>query len=629
MNRPFLVPAPGKVTVKKGAFTFGFNDCLLFSSKEKQMLLPIAGRLQDILWDELNLVPAILVDNPSQYRPAVTFEKVRRITGEGYRLSVTGDGIRVAYNEPAGAFYAVSTLKQLIIQYGRILPALEIADAPDFPARGIMLDISRDKIPTMDTIYKLVDFMADFKMNQLQLYVQGFSFAFSSHAFTWQGGTPVTGEDILNLDAYCGARFIQLVPNQNSFGHMDAWLARKEFAHLAECPDGYEAAWAPGKVHQPETLDPSDPGSIELVASMADDLLPYFTSDIFNVGCDETFELGKGKSKALCEQKGTGQVYLDFLLKVYDVVKARGKRMMFWGDIIMQHPEFIAQLPKDIIALEWGYEANHPFEADGKKFAQAGIDYYVCPGTSTWNTLSGRTENMKGNILNAAVNGKANGSIGYLLTDWGDNGHWQYLPFSYPGFIYGAAVSWNVEANRDMDIARALDLFVFQDSNGKMGRLMLDLGNYYLKEPNRLHNNTMVVRTLYNGFEDDRDQEKLSEADCAAIKRYVDEVQGRLGEVRMGCADAALVEAEVINAARFIRHGCDLAVLKRMLERKAGKDAVLAQLTPMMDDIDLLLGQHDQLWLERNRSGGLRVSKKKLYALQEKYEELYKQYMGE
>jgi hypothetical protein len=75
------------------------------------------------------------------------------------------------------------------------------------------------------------------------------------------------------------------------------------------------------------------------------------------------------------------------------------------------------------------------------------IPFYVCPGTSSWNTVVGRTDNAVANLVSAAHHGRENGAVGYLITDWGDNGHWQTLPVSYLGFMAGAGLAWNAEAN--------------------------------------------------------------------------------------------------------------------------------------------------------------------------------------
>ena len=86
---------------------------------------------------------------------------------ESYRLVIANDGIDLAGRDAAGVFYGVMTLVQLVQTSGRELPALQIDDWPDFPARGVMLDVSRDKVPTMETLFALVDRLASWKINQL------------------------------------------------------------------------------------------------------------------------------------------------------------------------------------------------------------------------------------------------------------------------------------------------------------------------------------------------------------------------------------------------------------------------------------------------------------------------------
>lgn len=68
-----------------------------------------------------------------------------------------------------------------------------------------------------------------------------------------------------------------------------------------------------------------------------------------------------GKNAARVAEIG-GRVYLDYLLKLYRHVSAKGKRVNFWADIIAQHPDLVPELPKDIIPLVWGYEDTEPSE---------------------------------------------------------------------------------------------------------------------------------------------------------------------------------------------------------------------------------------------------------------------------
>src|SRR5690606_38189466 len=155
------------------------------------------------------------------------------------RLSHTvGQTFAIHGADTAGIYYGVLTLIQLLRHYGATLPDLEVHDHPDFPVRGIMLDVSRDRVPTMETLYNLIDLLAGWKMNQLQLYMEH-SFAYSHHQTVWKEASPITGQQILELDVYCRQRHIELVPNQNSFGHLERWLKHPEYKHLAECPDGF------------------------------------------------------------------------------------------------------------------------------------------------------------------------------------------------------------------------------------------------------------------------------------------------------------------------------------------------------------------------------------------------------
>ena len=115
---------------------------------------------------------------------------------QGYRLSVKAEGITIAGDDAAGAYYGAQTLAQLLQTYGKSLPLLVIEDYPDFPARGVMLDISRDKVPSMETLYGLIDWLATLKINQFQLYTEH-TFAYRNHPTVWANASPITAEQIL------------------------------------------------------------------------------------------------------------------------------------------------------------------------------------------------------------------------------------------------------------------------------------------------------------------------------------------------------------------------------------------------------------------------------------------------
>lgn len=606
-----LIPKPKKINFKDGYYVIKNNDYISFPKDDKNELYPIVKRLKDIIRASTSIELPVLIGKYDKDTQVVTFENISGMPEEAYKLVMQPKNIKIIYGYSSGAFHAVSTLKQVIKQYGNILPCMEIYDEPDFKHRGLMIDISRDKIPAMNTLYRIVDFMADVKLNQLQLYVEGMSFAYQSFTDTWKEGNPITGEEIIELDRYCRERYIELVPNQNSFGHMAKWLERREFNDMAECPEGYEAPW--GRYEKPATFNPTDEKVIPVIEKMYDDLLPYFSSNIFNVGCDETFELGMGKSKVICKEIGKGRVYLDFLIKIYNEVKKRGKKMMFWADIIIQYPELVDKIPKDITALEWGYEENHPFEEHCRKLKKSGIPFYVCPGTSTWGSITGRTENMMGNMISAAVYGKKYDADGYLCTDWGDAGHWQYLPVSYAAFTYSAALSWGVEENKNENIASYLNNFIYQDKNSEMGDFALKLGNYYLLESKRVPNATNTFFILQQHLEDMNLLENLKIEDFENIKKYSQDLLEQLNKSNMQCDDADIIYEEFRNSIRFIRLGADMGILKFNIKNGLEEKHVQELQEELLEDASVLIKNHKIVWLKRNRMGGLEDSIKHLW----------------
>jgi hypothetical protein len=406
----------------------------------------------------------------------------------------------------------------------------------------------------------------------------------------------LTAEQVMELDVYCRERFVELVPNQNSFGHMHRWLKHEPYAHLAETHSEFRVPW--GTMEGPFSLSPAEPGSVELLRGLYDELLPNFTSRRFNVGCDETFDVGAGKSRALCEERGEGRVYLDFLTRIHREVARRGYTMQFWGDVMVQYPELLPELPQDVVALAWGYEAEHPFDRHAARFAAADVPYYVCPGTSSWRSVAGRTENALANLRNAAENGLAYGAAGYLNTDWGDCGHWQHLPVSFLGFAVGAAYAWCLRANEGIDVAPLVSRFAFDDPTGVVGHVAYDLGNLYRLAGPVLPNSSVLFWILQQEHID-RYDECFEVEDLRTTLEAIDAAVAPLDGARMERADAPLVQREFRNAARLLRHACRHALWRMEGD---GDAAALAA------DLEAILEAYEELWLSRHRPGGLEDS---------------------
>jgi len=519
------------------------------------------------------------------------------LPAQAYRLRIGLDDIQIDASTNDGVRYAATTLRQLASAGGGHIRCMRIEDWPDFLRRGLMLDISRDKVPTMRTLRATIDHMADLKLNELQLYTEH-TFAYAGHESVWRGASPITPAQIRELDAYCAARGIELVPNQNSFGHMERWLKRSAYRDLAETQDGWKSPWGDIR-QQATTLNPLDPRSIRLIGDLYEQLLPCFRSRMFNVGCDETFELGQGRSKAACERRGVGRVYFDFLMRIHKLVRRHGRRMQFWADIVQQHPELVASLPDDVIPMVWGYESDSPFEGTCRQLRRRGLDFYVCPGTSSWCSFSGRTVNCLGNLEAAAKVGLKHGATGYLMTDWGDYGHRQYPPVSEIGIVMGAALSWCASSNNRLDSAREISRHAFSDDSGTIGGLWHDIGRIH--EPLRvpLPNKTALFRVIHARFDD-------ASAVAGLTSNRLDKVQRRIRELRDKARRVGKTTAHSLILREF--HATldvlDHAVLRAraMLLGIRAPHSMHARLRRQMKSI---MATHRSLWLARNRPGGL------------------------
>lgn len=603
-NQLLLWPQPRQITFSDGALTLSDGQLIVLDSPVPCQLYFTAAGLQRALQSHAGVSWQIVAGHavPPE-RIGLTLSVAPEATShpQGYRLTVHSRGISIVASTPSGVFYGAQTLNQILQQSTSGLPLLQISDWPDFPHRGVMLDVSRDKVPTMQTLFNLVELLASWKINQFQLYTEH-TFAYQNHPEIWAQASPLTGEEILLLDAYCRERFVELVPNQNTFGHMQRWLSHDRYKHLAECPTGfYWEEWG-GYFNYPFSLYPGDPGSLELVRSLLDELLPHFSSRQFNIGGDETVDLGQGQSREIVAQRGKGRVYLDFLLKIYREVKARGHTMQFWGDVIVAHPELVPELPRDVIALEWGYEAGHPFDEHGAMFAASGIPFYVCPGTSSWRTIAGRTDNALKNLHNAALNGLKHGAVGYLIADWGDNGHWQPLPVSYPGFACGAALAWSYDANYQQDVARAVSLYAFGDPSGMMGRLAYDLGNTYLEPELQIPNSSVLFHILQESPETTAAREGLTEEGLRKTLAYLNRLLQELPNISLQHPEADLIRREFTWAARMLTHACQRGLWALAKGRKHENRELRQELARADGE---LLDEHRAIWLARNRIGGL------------------------
>jgi len=451
-----LLPEPKSIKMLKGTLKLPFSSAVMLSEPLSEPLLDAVFSMTACLKNR-DVEAQIYVKGPRKKMQDgdILLTLKSDSTSESYRIDLSGKYIHLIGDGLAGLFYAIQTFVQLIQEFGRQIPRLIIHDEPAFEHRGYYLDVTRGKVPTLATLKRFIDRLAALKYNQLQLYIEH-TYDFRFDPDIAKGCSPLTSDDILQLDAYCRSRFIEFVPSMTCFGHLGRILSLPAYRHLAEvewkAPDWEQATWRQRMTGA--TLNPRKKESKALIRNMLDEYLPLFTSGHFNACCDETYDLGRGRKKNI------GQLYSQHIQFLEKISQKYNKRLMFWGDMMLQHQEFIKEIPPDCIVLDWGYSPTTRFEKT-KVFIDHGLETYICPSVRGYGVVFNQTEEARGNITGYAKKGFKLGAKGLLITDWGDSGHFNMYACSLHGLALGAAMGWNPEADTERHFDRAFSLQVF------------------------------------------------------------------------------------------------------------------------------------------------------------------------
>ncbi len=594
------VVSPRSVTPRSGSFSFG-PECTIAGIHDEDRL-PARQLIAELAPAGCRARFATRTDDA-----AIVLRRARAITNpEGYELSISPDRVVVSAPTAAGTYYAIQTLREIVRTEGLTVAAREIADEPDFARRGFYVDCSRGKVPTVQTIRELVEWLAHWKLNELQLYVENV-FTFASHPRIGEGYSPFTPEDIRAIGEHCRLHHVRLVPSLTSLGHFEKILMLPEYADLGELP-GFRDL--PGGT----TINPLDPRSLELVADMYDEFVPLFDAVDFNVCGDEPWELGQGRSKGKADEVGVGRVYLDWMLELRRLSVRHGRRMNMWGDIVLKHPEIIPDLPPEIVLLNWDYTPNGRMLTRTNEFAEAGLPLVCCPGTNGWQSHGTRLGMSMRNIHQFAGIAREHGAEGILNTDWGDGGHRNTLGVSLHGAAYGAACSWNYGATpgpeRD-EFTRTFTAAVFGDESGALASYLRTIGDdeygqwaYHallesLREPRAFGRDFAQARTLI-------DKVELSD----------DELAAKI-EAATGLAEAGVPVAPTAATPSFLATALEEFALANAMNREAARRVLFARTvrgggslepTAARDHGDQLARLREELarvWMARNRPSRL------------------------
>ncbi len=498
----YLIPKPKAVTKKEGYFCLSYKSRIVLSPGIREDGMVGASILKECMETWTGFSPAIVAGMPGEGDIFLNFEggcaekgcPEGGLPSEAYRLEIRENGITLTGGDGAGVLYAVQTLCQIFEQQGGVPECIFIEDAPDAAHRGYYLDVTRGRVFHLDYLKKTVDRLCRYKVNELQLYIEH-TYMFEGLSEMWRDETPLTAEEIMELDKYCRERHVELVPSLSSFGHLYGLLSTRTYGELCELENSWKQPFSFSDRMHHHTVNVGDERVMPLIKRMLAEYMALFSSDKFNLCADETFDLGRGKAKALADEKGVHRIYIDHVKELCSFLVENGKQPMFWGDIICGEPELISELPENVICLTWGYEPDQNDESC-RKMAQAGARQYLCPGVRGWNQWLNQIGESYQNITrmctyakkygmgsaHAAAGGSGEGGtdksvccdsvVGILNTDWGDFGHINHPDYSIPGMIYGAAFSWNQEIIPFEEMNRQIARVAFHDTSEELVNLL-------------------------------------------------------------------------------------------------------------------------------------------------------------
>ena len=461
-----LIPQPQQVTAGAGSFLFEPDTHLQLGDPADADDGFAARQLEDEARKDLRVslrsgpgkgAPTIVMGRLGRDAIVTDLAKVIGLTlppeaqAQGYVLDIEPQQIVLAAGSSAGEFYGIQTLRQLIRanSVDRAIPCCRIVDWPALQYRAWQHDISRGPIPKLSTLEHEVRSLSQFKLNAMTMYTEHV-FKLKKHP-TIAPADGITADEVSELVKYAAQYHVEVFGNFQSFGH---------FTNILNVP-GYGDMGEAGSI-----ISPASPKTYPFLSDVYSEICPAYSSPLFVINCDEVYGLGSGQTKAMVQQMGMDGVYAYHINKIADMLKQYGKTPMMWGDIALNDPAIIPKLPKDLIALSWGYDPRPHFDAAILPFTRLGLRFFVCPGVSCWSQIWPDIQDAMTNISNYVRDGAKYGAMGMLNTCWDDDGE-NLMNCNWYALAWGGECSWNPAAaatGEDADDVRTARENTFEES---------------------------------------------------------------------------------------------------------------------------------------------------------------------
>lgn len=353
-----IIPQPAEITFAAGIYSFSETPTIIADQALRAEMAYLSDYLSAAFGVQLKsahggTADIQLVENPAD---SVTLGK------EGYSLQVDASGLRIQASFPAGIFYGIQSLKQLLKQDKDSfqLPYVHIQDRPRFSWRGYMLDEGR-YFQGKELVKKMLDEMALLKMNVFHWHLtedQGWRLAIDSYPELarvggrrdsteiggWGSNTfdgklhqgYYTKADIMEVIDYAKARHIQLVPEIEMPGHSSAAIAAYPWLGVSKEPISVPTSFGV----KYDVFDVTDPKVIGFLHDVLNEVIALFPGKVIHIGGDEVkFDHWEEARHVQDYMKAhnlssSSDLQLYFTNGISEYLASKGRRMMGWNDIM-------------------------------------------------------------------------------------------------------------------------------------------------------------------------------------------------------------------------------------------------------------------------------------------------------
>ena len=417
---------------------------------------------------------------------------------EGYYLSTDNNQIIIFSNYAQGLFYGIQTLRQ-IIESNKMIPAVEIIDWPDTKIRAMQYDL-RLLYPKFEKLLEYIEEFAKFKTNTLLIEYED-KMPFENYSELNHPEYTFSKDEFELLKKKAEENFIEIIPLQQTFGHLEYVLKHDKYKHLMETEK------AIGE------LCPSREESFELVSGLLEEMIEnHPKSRYVHLGCDEVWYLCKCD---LCQSKNNGsrvKTFISYVNKLIDFTIKKGKKPIIWHDMLDKcSKEQLKLLDNRAVVMIWIYNGkniNTRVKEMTKKLQENNIEVMGAPAVRSWDKKDDQNypvvENRIDNLKQWSKTIAEIGIDSMLSTNWATvfGMGVPYGIFETSWYLIGFSLDkyWNYNSNNSDYLERFLKLFHELELEQVEGYDFYELEDYYqivAAEVEKAEKNKDVAELIY------------------------------------------------------------------------------------------------------------------------------------